>query len=133
MDVLSRAIAALPEVQELLLNLDAGRSPVAVSGLSPVHRALIAAALHHSSQRPIVLLCADEGEATRMAGDLQTLTEDTPALLFAREWQLRDRVSASHSFEQQRLGTLFELSRVHAPVLVATVDGMMQRTLPPVA
>ena len=133
MDVLSRAIAALPEVQELLLNLDAGRSPVAVSGLSPVHRALIAAALHHSSQRPIVLLCADEGEATRMAGDLQTLTEETPALLFAREWQLRDRVSASHSFEQQRLGTLFELSRGHAPVLVATVDGMMQRTLPPVA
>ena len=133
MEPLNRAIAGLPEVQELLLQLDAGRSPVAVSGLSAVHRALLAAALHRATGRPIVLLCADEGEGGHMAGDLQALTGETPALLFAREWQLRDRVSASHGFEQQRLGTLFALSVGHAPILVATVDGMMQRTLPPVA
>ena len=39
MNKLNEALAALPEVRELLLSLDAGTSPIAVSGLSGVHRA----------------------------------------------------------------------------------------------
>ena len=131
MNPLSQAIAALPELRELQEAVEAGRCPVSVSGLSPVHRAMVAAALRQSMQRPIVVLCADEGEARRMAVDLQSLTGIEPALLFAREWQLRDRVYASHSFEQQRLGTLCSLADGKVSLLVATVDSIMQRTLPP--
>ena len=126
-------IASLPELRELAEAVEAGRCPATVSGLSPVHRAMAAAALRLSMQRPLVLLCADEGEARRMAGDLLALTGAEPALLFAREWQLRDRVYASHGFEQQRLGAFYALASGKAPVLVATVDGAMQRTLPPSA
>ena len=126
-----QAIAGLPELRELAEAVEAGRCPASVSGLSPVHRAMAAAALRHATQRPFVMLCADETEAKRMAGDLRALTGRDAALLFAREWQLRDRVSASHGFEQQRLGTLCALANGEAPVLVATVDGVMQRTLPP--
>ncbi len=53
--------------------------------------------------------------------------------LFAREWQLRDRVSASHSFEQERLDALCRMAFGRTGIVVATVDGMMQRTLPPTA
>ena len=118
MNPLSTAIAALPELRELWEAIEAGRCPASVSGLSPVHRAMAAAALHQSTQRPLVMLCADEGEARRMAVDLQTLTGLEPALLFAREWQLRDRVYASHTFEQQRLGTLCSLAAGKGPLLV---------------
>ncbi len=128
---LSQAVAGLNEVRELLTGIEGGRCPVSVSGLSPVHRALIAAALRHKTQRPLVVLCADEGEARHMAADLHALTGEDAALLFAREWQLRDRVSASHGFEQQRLGTLCSLAAGKVPVLVATIDGAAQRTLPP--
>ena len=131
MNPLSQAVGALPELRELREAIEAGRCPASVSGLSPVHRAMAVAALRQSMQRPFVVLCADEGEARRMAVDLQTLTGVEPALLFAREWQLRDRVYASHSFEQQRLGTLCSLAAGKAAALVATVDGVMQRTLPP--
>ena len=133
MTPLSQAISALPELQELRQAIEAGRCPASVSGLSPVHRAMAAAALRQSMRRPVVVLCADEGEARRMAVDLQTLTGLEPALLFAREWQLRDRVYASHSFEQQRLGTLCSLAAEKVNLLVVTVDGVMQRTLPPAA
>lgn len=34
MNKLNEALASLPEVRELLLSLDAGTSPIAVSGLS---------------------------------------------------------------------------------------------------
>ena len=131
MNPLSQAVGALPELRELREAVEAGRCPASVSGLSPVHRAMAVAALHQSMQRPFVVLCADEGEARRMAVDLQTLTGIEPALLFAREWQLRDRVYGSHSFEQQRLGTLCSLAAGKATALVATVDGILQRTLPP--
>jgi len=130
---LLQSIAGLPEVRELAEALGAGRCPAGVTGLSPVHRAMVAAALRHAMQRPLVVLCADEGEARRMAADLRALTGDEPALLFAREWKLRDRVYASHSFEQQRIGALCALAAGEAAVLVATVDGAMQRTLPPAA
>jgi len=130
---LNEAVAGLPEVQELLQSIDAGRCPVAVSGLAPVHRALVAAALRQATGRPLLLLCADEGEAARMAADLAALTGEAPLLLFAREWRLRDRVAASHGFEQQRLGTLCAMADGRAPIVVATVDGLQQRTLPPTA
>ena len=131
MNKLNEALVSLPEVRELLLSLDAGTSPIAVSGLSGVHRAQLAAAVRHKTQRPLLIVCADENEANRMAGDLHELLGEDVSLLFAREWQLRDRVFASHGWEQQRIGSLCSLAAEKAPILVATVDGLMQRTLPP--
>ena len=68
-----------------------------------------------------------------MAADLAALTGEECVTLFAREWQLRDRVSASHSFEQERLDALCRMAFGRTGIVVATVDGMMQRTLPPTA
>ena len=112
MNKLNEALAALPEVRELLLSLDAGTSPIAVSGLSGVHRAQLTAAVRHKTQRPLLIVCADENEANRMAGDLHELLGEDVSLLFAREWQLRDRVFASHGWEQQRIGSLCSLAEI---------------------
>ncbi len=130
MRLLNEAIAGLPEVQELLAAMDAGRCPMSVSGLSPVHRAMLTAALYETTKRPLLVLCADEGEAIRMAADLTALCEIAPLSLFAREWQLHDRVTVSHGWEQQRLGTLYRMLCDQASIVVATVDGMLQRTIP---
>lgn len=85
MNKLNEALASLPEVRELLLSLDAGTSPIAVSGLSGVHRAQLAAAVRHKTQRPLLIVCADENEANRMAGDLHELLGEDVSLLFARD------------------------------------------------
>ena len=91
------------------------------------------AALRQETKRPLAVLCADEQEARRMAADLAALTGEECVTLFAREWQLRDRVSASHSFEQERLDALCRMAFGRTGIVEATVDGMMQRTLPPTA
>ena len=85
MQKLNEALASLPEVRELLLSLDAGTSPIAVSGLSGVHRAQLAAAVRQKTQRALLVICADENEANRMAGDLHELLGEDVSLLFARE------------------------------------------------
>ena len=46
----------VPEFQQLLDALDAGRSPAAVSGLSPVHRAHFAAGIRRHWDCPVVMV-----------------------------------------------------------------------------
>ena len=130
MKKLNEAMLSLSELRELLEHIEAGRCPAAMSGLDGVHRALFAAALHAQTQRPLCVICADEQEAARMADDLRALTRGEVVTLTAREWQLRERVSASHEFEQQRSGALGALAAGKGEVLVATVDALVQRTLP---
>ncbi len=133
MQKLNQQLAALPEVRELLSALDAGKSPVAVSGLSPVHRAQLGAALFEALRCPLVALCADESEMRRMAADLSVLTGREAVVLPAREWQLRDRVAASHEYEQARLSVLCRLAGGEVELLVTTAEALAQRTLPPFA
>ena len=132
MKALSKAIAALPELKELCSDLEAGQGPVAISGLSGVHRAQLGAAVRLTG-RPVLALCTDESEANRMAADLAVLTEEEVLTIFGREWQLRDRVAASHEFEQQRIGVLCRLAEGKAPVVVATIEGLLMRTLSRIA
>ena len=133
MQELNRQMMTLPELRELEEIIRFGTGPAAVSGVSGVHRAMLGAALRQETKRPLAVLCADEQEARRMAADLAALTGEECVTLFAREWQLRDRVSASHSFEQERLDALCRMAFGRTGIVVATVDGMMQRTLPPTA
>ena len=133
MQELNRQMMTLPELRELEKIIRFGTGPAAVSGVSGVHRAMLGAALRQETKRPLAVLCADEQEARRMAADLAALTGEECVTLFAREWQLRDRVSASHSFEQERLDALCRMAFGRTGIVVATVDGMMQRTLPPTA
>ena len=110
MQELNRQMMALPELRELEEIIRFGTGPAAVSGVSGVHRAMLGAALRQETKRPLAVLCADEQEARRMAADLAALTGEECVTLFAREWQLRDRVSASHSFEQERLDALCRMA-----------------------
>ena len=107
-----------------------GKSPLALSGLAAVHRAYVAAGLRQATGRPLVLVCPDDGEARRMAGDLAALTGGEVPLLPARDFLFHPG-AASRQWEHQRLEILARLTRGDCPVLVATVEGLLQRTLPP--
>ena len=72
---LLNTLRRLPEFEDLLLRIDAGRCPVAASGLSPVHRAFVAAGIALRAERPVVLLCADEVDAARLSKDVSALLE----------------------------------------------------------
>ncbi len=121
----------LPEFRELLANIDNGRSPIATSGLSPIHRAHFAAAIHHGLGSPVTVLCADDTEARRMAADLAAFAGVQVPVLVGREFTFHNAATASHQWEHQRLSVLYHLSREECPLLVTTLEGLVQRTLPP--
>ena len=121
----------VPEFGELLRLMDAGRCPVAASGLSAVHRAHFAAAIHAKTERPVVVLCADEGEAQRMSRDLAAFSGLPVPSLSGREYLFYNAATASRQWEHRRLSTLHRLVRGQVPLLVATAEGFLQRTMPP--
>ena len=77
--------------------LESGRSPVLITGLAPVHRALAAAALTAEEKRPVVVICADETEAGRMAADLSSLLGAPAETLAGRDLSLLSASAASRS------------------------------------
>ena len=130
MEQLLRCLQQIPEVAELALRVEEGGCPAAVSGLAPVHRAQVAAALAQATGRPLVAVCGDERDAQRLAADLSVLTGTPAAMLGAREWQLT-AASASRGWEQQRIAALYALAQGGQRVVVATADALLQRSIPP--
>ena len=130
MESLLRTLLQIPEVSALAQAVESGGCPAAVTGLSPVHRAQIAAALSYETGRPLVMVCADETEANRLTEDLAVLTGQTPRRLFARELYVPAGAVVSHQWELSRVSALYRLHRGECPVLVATAEGLLQKTMP---
>ena len=131
MELLRSVLKNLPEFQELTAALEGGKSPAAVSGLAAVHRAHFAAALGQETGRPVVVVCADEGEAGRMARDLSYLTGGEVPVLASRSFVFHSIATVSRQWEHRRLALLWKLRNGELPCLVATVEALQQRTLPP--
>ena len=133
MELLLSALEQLNEFQQLLAAMDGGRCPAAVSGLAAVHRAHFAAAIRQNTGRPVVMVCADEGEADRLARDLAALTGEQVPVLSARAFTFHNAATVSRQWEHGRLSLLRAMRAGELPVLVATVESLMQRTMSPTA
>ncbi|MBC5738783.1 transcription-repair coupling factor [Lawsonibacter faecis] len=123
-------ITSLEEFRSLTAAIDSAACPAAFTGLSPVHRAHVAAGVRQEQERPIVVICADEGEAGRMAKDLGALTGEAVRTLPAREFTFHNAAVVSRQWEHARLSVLRALAAGECPILVVTVEALMQRTMP---
>ena len=130
MKPLLSALNDIPEYRSLLAAIDNGACPAAFSGLSAVHRAHFAAGIRQELNRPVVVVCADEGEAERMARDLAALSGEAVRTLSAREFTFHNAAVVSRQYEHRRLSTLRALAAGGCPLLVCTVESILQRTIP---
>ena len=126
---LLQKLLTLPQLRELTAAITGRDRCAAVTGLSPVHRAMLSAAVASETKRPLLLLCADEKECARQAADLRVLLDTEPVRLPERELQLRP-AAYSRQWENSRLSALYRMARGDAPVVVATAAAVTQRCLP---
>ena len=63
----------------------------------------------------MVVVCADEGEAERMARDLAALSGEEVRTLSAREFTFHNAAVVSRQYEHRRLSTLRRWRRGSAP------------------
>ena len=131
MEVLTKSIINEESVQRVLGALEAGRCPALLSGAGALPRAHAAAAVYLETGRPLVALCADEGEARRMAEDLYGFTGVSPALLTGRDLIFYNAEGVSRDGERSRIAALHRLASEEGVIVVATPDALMLRTMPP--
>ena len=129
MNGLLKELLTMPEARALLDSTLRGDKPL-VTGVSPVHRAMLAAAICQETGHPMLALCGDETEALRLCGDLRALTGRQVTLLRRRDWQLRPSAAASRSWEHQRLAALYA-SRWRAPASSLCGAAYWTCSLPP--
>ena len=128
MEALTDAIGRLPETEELFSELMRGKSPALMTGLSPVHRAHIAAYLARRAERPLLFVVAEEREAERLADDLAFFLGKPPVTVPARSYSFREG-TASRDFTYRRLAALHALTEGTDAVIV-TAEALLQRCLP---
>ena len=133
MQLLIDALNRIPEFQQLLSALEGGRSPAALSGVAAVHRTHMAAGIGTMTGRPVVVVCADEGEGERLARDLAAFVGQEVPVLTPRSFTFHNAATVSRQWEHRRLALMEKLAAGRLPFLVATVEGLLQRTLPPQA
>ena len=131
MEQFLQQLKTIPEISELIRRVEEGGCPAAVTGLQPVQRACVGAAIAAAADRPAVFVCGDDREVRQLAGDLRTLTGQEPVLLLSREWQFRPGAVSSREWERSRLAALYALSQGEVRTVVTTADALMARTLPP--
>ena len=127
---LTDLLSSVPEFNSLLAAIDGGACPLAFSGLSAVHRAHFAAGVRAAAGRSVVVICADEAEAERMARDLAACCGERVYSLSAREFTFHNAAVVSRQWEHRRLSVLRALAAGEAGVLVCTVESLLQRTMP---
>ncbi len=121
----NKEAAALPGL------LESGGLPALVSGLSAVHRANLAAGLRLQSGAPLFVLCPDDTTAENFANDLRSMLGEEVTCLGMRDFTFYATEAASRQAEQKRLAALFALAEGRSAVTVASIPGLIQRTLPP--
>ena len=128
---LTKSLLDDPNFKRLITGIDSGTCPAVISGLSEIHRGHAAAAVRTSTMRPIVVICADEDEAARLARDISALTMEQALTLGAREFTFHSAEVVSRQLEQRRIATLNAMLECKAPITVMAIEGLLQRTIPP--
>ena len=92
--------------------------------------------------RPALVVTADGRAAEELVAGLQTVLGERPAQGFlerrihpfpAREAPPLEMVSAPPEIEASRLAALYQLSQMKRPLVVASVEALLARTMPPAA
>ncbi len=130
MDLLVNQIFENKEAAALPSLLESGGLPALVSGLSPVHRANLAAGLRVRSGLPLFVICPDDTAAENFANDLRSLLREPVVTLGMRDFTFYPTDAASRQAEQKRIAALAAVMN-GAPVVTVSVTGLLQRTMPP--
>ncbi|MCD8117775.1 MAG: transcription-repair coupling factor [Oscillospiraceae bacterium] len=133
MKILSESILENKNLAPLPDAIEGGRLPALISGLGPVHRANLGAALAEKTKRPLWVISPDDTAAEAMAGDLAGFLGTTASVLVGRDFSFYDMESVSRQGEQRRLKVLDALAEGDEAPVVCTVAALLQRTMTPAA
>ena len=131
MRALTLSILENKPVTPLPACVEGGTLPALVSGLGPVHRAHLAAAMAEKCGRPLCVVTADDASAEAMAADLRSFLGRPVVTVVSREYTFYASEGVSRQTEQRRLRAFDALVSETPPAVVMTTAALLCRTIPP--
>ncbi|MBP0955121.1 MAG: transcription-repair coupling factor [Oscillospiraceae bacterium] len=120
--------------KDICKTLKGGYSPLYISGISPVVKCLLALIAGGETSSPVLMICEDEQSAAKAANDLNELLGGEPgagAYMYpAKDLTLVRADTVSREYDHQRLSVLSAIASGKARVVTASVEAVMQRTVP---
>ncbi|MCD8356196.1 MAG: transcription-repair coupling factor [Clostridia bacterium] len=130
MERITQLITDLTEYDTITESIRNGKTPVEVTGLSPIHKANLAAALAGQLHRQAIVICPNDLACDRMARDLEAFSERSVEILPAREFIFHNMESSSREYEHRRISVLRDMA-AGKKTIVTTVPALLMATIPP--
>ncbi len=107
-----------------------GYTPAAVTGVSGIHKAMLAADL--SRLGSCLIICDDEASATRMISDINEMAgEQTGCVFPAKDLNFAFLEGISREYEHKRIEALSGIMSGKFRIMAASVEACLQGTVPP--
>ena len=119
-----------PDYAKLLSAIKNDSLPLAASGLSGVHKALITTALVKHTGKKAAIITPDEQTAIALKNDICSMGLNALSLT-SRDYNTERVAGHSKEYEHKRIDTLSRVLDGAFDVLVITIDAAIQYTLPP--
>lgn len=130
MKLINEILKKDPDYLSLLNEAERGRLPIVCTGLSLIHKAIIAAALRGHTGKRVVLITHDEATAAELCGDINAL--GLKCLNFpARDLCIGDLSGYSKEYEHKRIDTLSAVADGAFDLLTISLDAAVQYTVKP--
>ena len=130
MKLINEVLKKDPDYLSLLNEVERGRLPIVCTGLSLIHKAIIAASLRGHTGKRVVLIIHDEATAAELCGDINAL--GLKCLNFpARDLCIGDLSGYSKEYEHKRIDTLSAVADGAFDLLTISLDAAVQYTVKP--
>ena len=130
MKLINEILKKDPDYLSLLNEVERGRLPIVCTGLSLIHKAIIAASLREHTGKRVVLITHDEATAAELCEDINAL--GLKCLNFpARDLCIGDLSGYSKEYEHKRIDTLSAVADGAFDLLTISLDAAVQYTVKP--
>ena len=124
-----KALSGKIEYESVRNAIASDRLPMGIIGLSQIHKAHYITSLCEQTGRKALVVCPDEGSASKLCEDLNSISEK--ALLYvAKDFTFRGADNKSHEYEQKRIDVLARIVSGDYRYVVCSVEAAVQLTLP---
>lgn len=129
MKVFKNILSKVLEYKKLISALSGNEFPIAVTGLSDVHKAHIIYSLCKDISQKVVFISANESEASDIIDDLVALGIN--AVMFPlRDLCFREFEGVSKEYEHKRIKALSKITDGDFEVLVTSIEATLLHTIP---
>ncbi len=121
------------EISDVCETIKKGFSPIYVSGVSSVHKSVLACVVQNylDSDDATLIVCENEANARRICDDINMLAGGTYALVYpAKNITLLATEGVSREYEYQRLNVLYTLAMGRCKFVCTSIEALSQATIP---